>query len=65
MKIVYVPGLEMPKRCNACPMFIDYLYGCRLYSYGIPARYDCDTEVRPDWCELKEIEVSEEVRDGN
>ena len=65
MKIAYAPLVKMPKKCTDCPLFdchYDYFSrktindGCRLYSYGIPARYNYDAETKPEWCELIEIE---------
>lgn len=60
MKVVYAPMAEMPNVCFKCPMFDCYMHGCKLYSHGIPARYDYDAETKPDWCELKEMEINNE-----
>ena len=52
---VLVKDIKMPKRCLDCPMYDCYNYYCKLYSFGIPARYNGDGSIRPEWCELVEL----------
>ena len=52
---VLVKDMKMPKRCLDCPMYDHYNYNCQLYAFGIPARYNRDGSIRPEWCELVEL----------
>ena len=55
MSGIYIPGMEMPDRCYACPMCSDT--DCCGISHGSYIEYrGLDVEVaidhRPDWCPL-------------
>lgn len=52
---VLIRGMQMPERCLNCHMYDNYNYYCKLYAFGIPARYNHDGSKRPEWCELVEI----------
>lgn len=52
---VLVKDMKIPERCLDCPIYDHYNYYCKLYSFGIPARYNGDGSIRPEWCELVEL----------
>ena len=52
---VLVKDMKMPERCLDCPLYDRYNYHCQMYAYGIPARYNRDGSIRPEWCELVEL----------
>lgn len=52
---IVIKGIMMPTSCLDCPIYDNYNYHCKLYSYGIPARYNYDSSKRPEWCELEEL----------
>lgn len=52
---VLVKDMKMPNRCLDCPLYDCYNYNCQMYAFGIPARYNRDGSIRPEWCELVEL----------
>lgn len=52
---VVVRGMRMPIRCLDCPMYDDFNFLCKLYSFGIPARYNYVGATRPEWCPLVDL----------
>ncbi len=52
---VLIKDMEMPEKCLYCPMYDEFDYSCRLYSFGIPARYNYENGKRPEWCEMEEV----------
>lgn len=52
---VLVKGMKMPRCCLDCPLYDCYNYHCQMYAFGIPARYNRDGSIRPEWCELVEL----------
>ena len=52
---ILIKDMKMPKRCLDCPLYDYYNYHCQMYAFGIPARYNRDGSIRPEWCELVEL----------
>lgn len=38
-------------KCLYCPMYEEFSYCCKLYSFYIPARYNDENAHKPEWCE--------------
>lgn len=50
-----IKGMEMPKNCQFCPMYLTYDFYCVLRSQGCPDRYNYDLSKKPHWCPLIDI----------
>lgn len=55
-----IKDMELPDKCLNCPMYDDFNFYCKLYSFDIPARYNYESSTRPEWCELIEINKEKE-----
>jgi len=45
--------MDMPTSCMGCNCYDGSILGCSVGSHGIPARYNYDVKVKPEWCPIK------------
>lgn len=49
---ILVKGMEMPNKCEECPLFDGKLGGCGVTNYFILRKWG---KGKPDWCPLVEV----------
>lgn len=51
---VLIKGMDMPKRCVDCPMYLAGMCSAKLMNGR------CPLDGRPDWCPLEEVKDEED-----